>query len=290
MKIVRVESVEWFLEATASYRSSEPLRTNILGSVATSVLTNARRYDDYWWWLVYSDDDEVVGAAFRTAPFGFQIGPMPVEAAAPLATAVARDDDRFPWFGGDADVAAQFLLAYERTGSPGSSRRFVPGVTSVLYELGDLVVPPVDGEYRAATLEDLDLVARWLREFQDFVGDIAHAPSDRDREMLRIRLREKTMRLWCVEGEPVAMAGFATPVETPAGAVTRIGPVFTPEDLRGRGYGAAVTAHLSDELLRRDSRVMLFADANYPVSNRAYQKIGFRPQRQVVQYDLAPES
>lgn len=287
---MRVESVEWFLDATATYRAAEPVRTNILGSVATSVLARARHYDAYWWWLVYSANGDVVGAAFRTAPFGLQLAPMPLEAATPLAAAVAREDDEFPWFGGDADVASRFLRAYERTGSPGSSRRFVPGVTSVLYELGDLVIPPVDGEYRVATLDDLDLVARWLREFQDFVGDIAHAPSDRDREMLRMRLEEETMRLWCVQGTPVAMAGFATPVETAAGSVTRIGPVFTPEDLRGHGYGAAVTAQLSDELVHRGSRVMLYADANYPISNRAYQKIGFRALREVVQYDSAPDS
>jgi predicted GNAT family acetyltransferase len=187
-------------------------------------------------------------------------------------------------------VAAQFLIAYQQTGSPGSSRRFVPGVTSTLYELGDLVLPSVDGEYRVATPDDLDLVVRWLREFQDFVGDIAHAPSDRDREVMATRLHERSMRLWFAQGAPVAMAGFALPVETPAGTVTRIGPVFTPEERRGRGYGSAVTAHLSDEILRRGSRVMLYADANYPVSNRAYQKIGFRPLCQVVQYDLASES
>jgi RimJ/RimL family protein N-acetyltransferase len=289
MKIVRAESAEWFLDATADYRAAEPVRTNVLGSVAASVLKDLRSYDAYWWWLVSSDEGDVVGAAFRTAPFGLQLGLMPLDAAEPLAIAVAREDDEFPWLVGDADLATHFLASYGRTGSPGSTRRFVPGIRSLLYELGDLVLPTVEGESRVATTDDIDLVAQWTREFQLFVGDAAHAPTDQDREFLLGRLRQRTMRLWCVEGEPVAMAGFATPVETPAGQITRIGPVFTPEDLRGRGYGAAVTAYLADELVRQGSRVMLYADADYPVSNRVYQKIGFRPLRQVVQYDLVPD-
>jgi predicted GNAT family acetyltransferase len=93
------------------------------------------------------------------------------------------------------------------------------------------------------------------------------------------------MRLWCVDGTPVAMAGHATPVHTPVDAVTRVGPVFVPEQLRGRGYGAAVTAHLCNELHRVGSRVMLYADASYAASNRADQKIGLRAIGDVVQYD-----
>ncbi len=287
MKIVRVESAEWFLDATTDYRAAEPLRTNTLGSIATTVVGEPRRYDAYWSWLVTSGAGDVVGAAFRTAPFGLHIGPMPVDAADPLALAVAREDDEFPWVFGDADVVSRFLIEYERTSSPRSSRQSAPGITSTLYELGDLVLPRVEGDYRVATMDDLDLVARWLREFQLFIGDTAHAPSASDREMLKGRLQRGMMRLWCIAGKPVAMAGFATTVETKGALVTRIGPVFTPDDLRGRGYGAAVTAHLSDELVREGSRVMLHADANYEVSNRAYQKIGFRPLRQLVQYDLA---
>jgi len=85
------------------------------------------------------------------------------------------------------------------------------------------------------------------------------------------------------------MAGHAHPVDTPSGVVTRIGPVFTPAENRGRGYGSAVTAALSQELLARHSRVMLYADADNPTSNDIYQRIGFRVIDDVVQFDFVTE-
>ena len=56
----------------------------------------------------------------------------------------------------------------------------------------------------------------------------------------------------------------------------RIGPVFTPLALRGRGYGSAVTAAAAN-LARRGGvdEVVLFADLANPTSNGIYQRIGF---------------
>ena len=71
------------------------------------------------------------------------------------------------------------------------------------------------------------------------------------------------------------MAGHAAPVNTPAGRVVRIGPVYTPEALRGHGYASAVTAALSEHLLNQGATVMLHADADNPTSNAIYQRLGF---------------
>ena len=83
MEVVRCPSAAEFLRLTTTYRAVEPIRTNILGSVATSVMNGTQRYDGSWWWLIRAEDGEVVGAAMRTTPFGMQIGPMPDEAAPP---------------------------------------------------------------------------------------------------------------------------------------------------------------------------------------------------------------
>jgi predicted GNAT family acetyltransferase len=72
------------------------------------------------------------------------------------------------------------------------------------------------------------------------------------------------------------MAGHSTPVEIPSGLLTRVGPVFTPAELRSNGYGSAITASLSEKLLAGGSRVMLYADAVNPTSNGVYQSIGYR--------------
>jgi predicted GNAT family acetyltransferase len=100
------------------------------------------------------------------------------------------------------------------------------------------------------------------------------------------RLAAGSLWLWEVDGTPVAMAGHADLVDTPSGAVARIGPVYTPEPLRRQGLGAAVTAAVIEELLPRATTVMLFADAANPTSNRIYARLGFRAAGEVVEVSL----
>ena len=84
--------------------------------------------------------------------------------------------------------------------------------------------------------------------------------------------------LWEDGGEPVSLAGWGGP--TPNGI--RIGPVYTPPALRGRGYATALTAALSQRLL--DGRLFaggrrfcfLYTDLANPTSNAIYERIGYR--------------
>lgn len=289
MHVEQCATPEEFLHATTAYRGADPIRTNVLGSVAALAAEGSPVYTSCWWWLL-RDGGELVGAALRTAPFGLGLGPMPEDAAAALAPRVAEDDDEFPWIAGLEAPVTAFIDAYGATGSAGSHRRVTNGRRSLLYELGELAQPNVEGTCRQATLEDLDLVAQWNADFHLFVDGVARRDDDRDREYVAARLASASMYLWCVDATPVAMAGHALPVATPSGLVTRIGPVYTPEELRGRGYGSAVTAWLGDALLRTGSRVMLYADADYPTSNAVYRRLGFEYLDEVVQFDLAAET
>jgi predicted GNAT family acetyltransferase len=281
MRIERSDSAAAFLAATITYRARDPIRTNVIGSVATSVASDARQYDEYWWWTVLDDKDEVVGAALRTAPFGLHLVPMPDVEIAPLVDAVAREDPSFPWLAGRESLVTTFFSQYRAV----STRTFQRGRTSLLYELGDLVTPVVEGTYRVATMDDVELVAQWTDDFHYFIDGARREPDERDRMFLIERIAAGSMKLWCVGPVVVAMAGHAEPVATPSGLVTRVGPVFTPAENRGRGFGSAVTASLSAELVRGGSRVMLYADADNPTSNGVYQRLGYRLLDEVVQYD-----
>ncbi|HEV7679800.1 MAG TPA: GNAT family N-acetyltransferase [Candidatus Dormibacteraeota bacterium] len=62
---------------------------------------------------------------------------------------------------------------------------------------------------------------------------------------------------------------------TPTGV--RIGPVYTPVAFRRHGYGTALTAALTRDLLARGRRsVFLFTDAANPTSNSIDGAIGYR--------------
>jgi predicted GNAT family acetyltransferase len=89
--------------------------------------------------------------------------------------------------------------------------------------------------------------------------------------------------LWEADGAPVSMAML----RVRAAGVSRIGPVFTPADRRGHGYGSAVTAAVADFALRDGvDDVVLFADLANPTSNGIYQRIGFEPVVDSVRIDF----
>jgi predicted GNAT family acetyltransferase len=63
----------------------------------------------------------------------------------------------------------------------------------------------------------------------------------------------------------------------PAAGVSRIGPVYTPPEHRGHGYGSAVTARAAFDILDSGAVPVLYADRGNATSNKIYLAIGFRP-------------
>jgi predicted GNAT family acetyltransferase len=71
--------------------------------------------------------------------------------------------------------------------------------------------------------------------------------------------------------------------------MVRIGPVYTPPDLRGHGYASAATAAVSRQALAAGAEeVVLFTDLANKVANSIYQRIGYRPVEDRVVLSFAP--
>lgn len=266
-----VSSASEFLLDSQGLRSDDPFRTNILGSVATSVASGMSTYESYRWWILRDEDGNVVGAAMRTAPHGMVLSPMPPTALYELAQAICVHDDELPSVNGPADAVDTFVLEYAKTGSPGSMRTAHLDEETLLYSLKELKSSAVEGSYVRASKEDFEFALDWYLKFRDEAKIMLPNPS----ESVRSILKNDALRFWVIGGEKVSMAGHAPLVETPSGAVGRIGPVYTPPAHRRKGYAGALTAVLSQELLDTDAKVILFTDASNPTSNRVYQNIGF---------------
>jgi hypothetical protein len=140
-----------------------------------------------------------------------------------------------------------------------------------LYRLGDLVAPDPapDGLARAAGPGDSDLLLDWYHRFHDEVGE---GVGDLD-GIIADRIEYGGLTLWEVDAVPVAMAGRT---RVSAGMI-RIGPVFTPVELRQRGYAGGVTAAVSAAARELVDEVLLFTDLTNPISNSIYQRLGYRP-------------
>lgn len=266
-----------FLDATLELRAADPVRTNVLGSVATGVRSGVR-YDAESFFVV-EHEGAVVGAALWTAPFRLLVGPMDDEAAAAVgvaATERALDIGRpLPGVVGPVRAAEQ---AADATG-----REWVRSREERVLVLHDYLPPRgVPGEVRHATTADTDLVRRWRREFAAEAGTLVND----DEDLIRMALRATWF--WAVDGVPVSMAGHAPIVSTPSGDVGRIGPVYTPVEHRRHGYAGAVTAAVVEHLLGLVGTVMLFTDAANPTSNHVYEALGFVHEADVAELRFEP--
>ncbi|MGW0731410.1 GNAT family N-acetyltransferase [Streptomyces sp. NPDC002851] len=230
----------------------------------------------------------VVGAFVMTPGRPPLLGPMPEAAAVALAGHLA--DQKLPGVAGERAVADAFAAAWaERTGDTAEV-----DVYQRLYRL-EVLTPPrpaPPGRARVAGRADRGLVMRWRDDFCRELG--GHGAAMDPGEWADGRLAYGGITLWETEsadgggpGEytPVAMAGCTRLV---AGQV-RIAPVYTPRELRGRGYAAAVTAEVSRAARAMGAdEVLLFTDLANPTSNGLYQRIGYRPVRDFAEYAFSP--
>lgn len=70
-----------------------------------------------------------------------------------------------------------------------------------------------------------------------------------------------------------------------------IGFVYTPEELRGKGYGSSIVALLAEKILKKGiSFVNLFTDLANKTSNSIYSKVGFVKIGNNIHYDFLNKS
>ena len=219
------------------------------------------------------DADRVVMCAFRSLPDKVGITRALDPAAIPvLADAVRTECPTVREVVGPEPVVGEFARALLGPGARITRKTRI----HVLH-----AVRPLDrqalGALRIAGGDDLDLIARWI---EGFLRDV-HEEGD-PREAAERRIREKRFFLW-EDGSPVSMASCSG--KTPSGI--RVNFVYTPPELRGRGYASACVAAMSQVLLWAGNKYCcLYTDLANPTSNKIYREIGYEPVCDAASYGL----
>jgi GNAT superfamily N-acetyltransferase len=276
------ESLDSYLASAGEFLRSRPVQHTIQLSAAESLRTRgAFAFGEtaplFGWWR--SAEGQVTAALLHTPPYQMLVTPLPGDSAQPLAEELAGRGRRLAGVSGEQGDAAAFAAAWSKLTGAGwrEFRR------SRLFRLGQLRPPaPVpDGAARVATGADRELLETWLRAVTAEIADLA-APGP---GMVADRLSHGGLTLWEAGGAAVSMAG----VHRPVAGVVRVGPVYTPPERRGRGYGGAVTAAVSQAALDAGAAdVVLFTDLANPTSNALYQRLGYRPVEDRVVLEFQP--
>jgi predicted GNAT family acetyltransferase len=218
-------------------------------------------------------------AAVMTPPYNVIV--WAAQAGAQAALALIADDllsDGWPvpGVGARTPTAEEFCEAWRvRAGA----RITLTGHRRI-YQLDHVVTPAwPPGEARLAGPDDTGLIAAWMQGFYRDAG--MREPHEAWESMARKRAQAGDVLLWTVGEATVSMAARSRVL--PRGAV--VGLVYTPPELRGHGYASAVVAALSQRLLDAGHQYCaLYTDLANPTSNSIYQKIGYTPVSDAVEY------
>jgi predicted GNAT family acetyltransferase len=260
---------------------AEPLyrRDPVAHTIELTVLRSGALPDDSVL-LTLWDNSEVVGAAMQTPPYPLSCNALPVESVDVVAAELARVRPELNSVRGVRDSAVPFADMWQAvTGRIGKMM-----AEERLYRLATLRSPSgVAGSHRPANDDDRGVLVDWVELFLSETFGHTRDTDAGERFIDTAKDKGDQFILWVADGEPVSMAML----RAPAAGVSRIGPVFTPRNQRGNGYGSAVTAAAS-ELARRSgvTDVVLFADLANPTSNAIYQRIGFEPVADQVRIDF----
>jgi GNAT superfamily N-acetyltransferase len=144
-------------------------------------------------------------------------------------------------------------------------------------DLVDLVVPAplAEGRWicRRPRQDELELLTDWRVGFflEALHGTDGPGVRDACRTEVRFIREQESDWLLSADGQPVSYSNFNARLSE----IVQIGGVWTPPELRGRGYGGAVVAgSLLQARAEGVTRAVLFAERTE--AKRAYRRIGFR--------------
>lgn len=223
----------------------------------------------FGWWQPGADPDQVRGAFMHTPDFPVLLTSMSTQAAAELAADLAAAGRVLQGINAESGAAESFVDAWRHhTGEAAKVHRHMR-----LFRLDGLVPPhpAPEGTPRLAAERDRDLLIEWFGAFTREVGD----PDTHDHAAAADeRLSYGGVIVWEAAGAPVSIAGLTRIV----GGMARVGPVYTPPELRGRGYAAGATVAVTQAALGAGAtEIVLYTDLANPTSNALYQRLGYHP-------------
>ena len=279
-----VEDAAEFRDKAADLLTDEARHNLILGILGT-MIRSPEVYPEYRLFLV-SDESGPQSAAVITRPYNLIICDTPDVAALPaLVEAAVNDEVEIPGAIGNQPTIDRFAEEWRRATATQPNLEMEQGVF-VLEKVSEIAGGP--GRPRPATTGDQALLASWMRAF--LAEALPDEPYDEERmgAALQRRLSGDSANaywLWEDDGAVVAWSGHGNPT----GHGIRIGPVYTPPELRGRGYATALVAAQSRWLLSNGyDFCFLYTDLANPTSNAIYERIGYRKIAESAVYGLVP--
>ena len=277
MNVTRYETAQAFLDAAQPLLMMAEAENNLMIGIAQGIARNPESAASPYLATV-SSGGGVLACGVRVAPFKLVITRANREPIAALASDVFDGIPDLDGVTGPARSAVDFAHAWSRL----SGIEPTLGMRLRIHETRKVVdsdLPPPPGHFRQATPDDHAVLTAWTGVF------VAEArvpePVDASR-VVGDAIARGRLFVWH-DGAPVSMAAWTG--KTPSGV--RINFVYTPRELRGRGYGTACVKALTQQQLDQGNAFCwLYTDMSGAASPNIFKRIGYWPVSDVSEYYL----
>jgi len=268
-----------FLAHAGKYLAKDEARYGLILGIAGIVEKYPHRYgkDDPWFCSINTDND-INAVAMRTPPhmvlmayFSGDTGAV----AEKLVQAVSKDFALIPGLTADKELGDIFAgLWCKKCGV-----KITRTQAQRIYRLDkENTVPLSPGRMRVATIADKEQVAKWAHAFHIDVHGVERNSPEGD---LTPGIEHGMVFFWEDGDRLVSMAAKSRPNDK---SMT-VSYVYTPPELRGKGYATSCVAELSRHILQSGKEFCtLYTDLANPTSNSIYKKIGYQEVTDAVEY------
>jgi predicted GNAT family acetyltransferase len=273
ISITIYQNTQDFLARARPVLESNEIVNSLLLGIALNIDRHPKRFKAAPYLALVEDEQGMVAAAVMTPPRNLLLTGERAGSKEALQL-IAQDLQKDGWPVSGIFAPAPIAHAFAEVWQSLTGRPYHEGRRQRLFSLSQVIPPrPGPGRLRVATRDDLELVMRWFTAFTQEALNQKVEGAEEIRQWTESRITPGDCYLW-EDGQPVSMAARSRPIVK----TISIGPVYTPPELRGRGYASRCVAALSQLLLESGWQYCcLFTDLANPTSNSIYQQIGYRP-------------
>ncbi len=261
-----------FLQETQGWLEEREAENNLILGLCLKMARSSEEIEPAPYFATVKQNDDLLVAVIMAPPHKLIVysdADARVETFKLLAADLLAKGLPVPGVIGRTAVVSAFTKAWEEVTGEVTIEGMRQRIYHRLTEVNQSQIP--SGSVRAATQDDLTLLAQWILAFHHEA--VPNDPLSDVQGATRRRIANKEIFVWENAG-PVSVAARSRP--TTNGVSVNL--VYTPPEYRGRGYATACVASLSRHLLDSGfSFCTLFADLANPTSNHVYKKIGYRP-------------
>jgi predicted GNAT family acetyltransferase len=272
MSITVYQNAQNFLARAQTVLESNETVNSLLLGIVLDIGRHPERFKAAPY-LALVEDERGMVAAVMTPPHNLLLAGERAGSKEALQL-IAQDLQKDRWPVPGVLAPAPISHAFAEVWQDLTGRPYHEGRRQRLFSLSQVIPPrPGPGRLRVATRDDLELVMRWFTAFTQEALNQKVEGAEEIRQWAESRITPGDCYLW-EDGQPVSMAVRSRPIVK----TISIGPVYTPPELRGRGYASRCVAALSQLLLESGWQYCcLFTNLANPTANSIYQQIGYRP-------------